>query len=895
MSVSFGSSSEKKLGASRIEWRKTDQGLVAYVIKSNGRAEQVVWAPQPGSQEAFLSCPVIECLYEGTRGPGKRLEESTLILTDKGWVQAKDVTMDHRFVAPDGTYTELLGIYPHPPQELYEIEFDEGQVIKCGPEHLWSIADPKYGFSGARGGWKVKDTEWIAKRHARLQQSKTTRGWLQTPRISQPVPGKTWEGPDPYILGLLLGGGTYNDKTGQARQAFLYSADEEIRRYVQEKGWSVRKYEGRQSTWMCWPNGEANKAILEVLPPAKGAFKSVPQVLLEADPETRLAVLQGLVDSDGCVDTEGRVTFTSISKDLMEGVQYLVRSLGGKMNFSLHERDEGPETSYGANPRYRGVLSLPNGVIPCRLTRKAERIKPIRLNQHRGIVRVEKIEEQAPAICFAVAHPSHLFVIEGFVLTHNTDALIMDFCQDVGKGWGVEWRGIIFRKSYPDLQDIIEKSRKWIPRIWPQAKYNETKSFWEWPTGEKLYFRQFSKPSDYYKYHGHAYPFIGWEELTTWPDDKCFKSMFSCLRSTKVGMPRKVRATTNPYGVGHNWVKMRYQLPVPKGQIIGKIITDSKDDAGELELPRVAIHGYLDENKVLLTADPDYKKNIRTAARNPAELAAWLDGSWDIVAGGMFDDIWYMGKDYILVEPFKIPDSWRIDRSFDWGSNAPFSVGWWAESDGSDYIDAFGHRRSTVRGDLFRIAEWYGWTGKPNEGKRLLATEIARGIVEYELEMGWRQPHNRRWCRVRPGPADNAIFDDEQGRKKDDPNAKSKATDMGMPVRIGNLLYPGITWEYSDKSPGSRKQGWEQMRAMMKAAIPPEKRIPPEEGLRERPGLFVFNTCDQFIRTVPALPRDENDMDDVDSEAEDHIGDECRYRVRFKKRNIRSGLTTGHY
>lgn len=182
----------------------------------------------------------------------------------------------------------------------------------------------------------------------------------------------------------------------------------------------------------------------------------------------------------------------------------------------------------------------------------------------------------------------------------KTDALIMDFCQDVGKGWGVEWRGIIFRKSYPDLQDVIEKSRKWIPRIWPGAKYNETKSFWEWPTGEKLYFRQFAKPSDYYKYHGHAYPFIGWEELTTWPDDKCFKSMFSCLRSTKVGMPRKVRATTNPYGVGHNWVKMRYQLPVRKGHIIGKIITDSKDDAGELELPRVAIHGYLDENKVLL-------------------------------------------------------------------------------------------------------------------------------------------------------------------------------------------------------------------------------------------------------------------------------------------------------
>ena len=471
----------------------------------------------------------------------------------------------------------------------------------------------------------------------------------------------------------------------------------------------------------------------------------------------------------------------------------------------------------------------------------------------------------------------------------KTDALIMDFCQEVGKGWGVEWKGIIFRKAYPDLQDIIEKSKKWIPRIWPRAEYNETKSFWQWPTGEKLYFRQFAKPSDYWKYHGHAYPWIGWEELTTWPDDKCFKSMFSCLRSTKVGMPRRVRSTTNPYGVGHNWVKMRYQLPVRKGQIIGKLIKDSRDSSGELELPRVAIHGYLDENKVLLRADPDYKKNIRTAARNPAELAAWMDGSWDIVAGGMFDDVWYAGKDHILLEPFKIPTSWKIDRSFDWGSSAPFSVGWWAESDGTDYVDAFGHKRSTVRGDLFRIAEWYGWTGKPNEGSRLLATEISRGIVERELEWGYRNPDNRRWCRVRVGPADTAIFDDELGRNKQDPSAKSKATDMAQPVRIGGLLYSGINWVPADKSPGSRKQGWEQMRKMMKNAVPPEA------GIREQPALFVFNTCEQFVRTIPGLPRDEDDMDDVDGKSEDHIGDECRYRVRARKREVSGGRTTGLY
>lgn len=226
----------------------------------------------------------------------------------------------------------------------------------------------------------------------------------------------------------------------------------------------------------------------------------------------------------------------------------------------------------------------------------------------------------------------------------KTDALLFDFLQDVGLGWGADWKGIIFRKTYPDLQDVIEKSRKWVKLIWPGATYNEAKSFWHWPTGEMLYFRQFAKPADYWKYHGHAYPWQAWEELCTYHDDGCFKSMFSCLRSTRVGMPRKVRATANPYGPGHNWVKLRYKLPIAGNKIMGPVITDPGDD-----MKRIAIHGNLRENKILLHADPKYISNIKKAARNPAELRAWLYGDWNIVAGGAIDDIWYAKKDRIVL------------------------------------------------------------------------------------------------------------------------------------------------------------------------------------------------------------------------------------------------------
>lgn len=457
----------------------------------------------------------------------------------------------------------------------------------------------------------------------------------------------------------------------------------------------------------------------------------------------------------------------------------------------------------------------------------------------------------------------------------KTDALLMDFARDVGKGWGADWQGIIFRRTYPELQDIITKSKKWFPLLYPGAKYNESKSFWQFPDGERLSFRQFNKESDYWKYHGHAYPWIGWEELTTWPDANGFKKMFSCNRSTRAGIPKRIRATTNPYGIGHNWVKARYQLPIAPGKAVGPLISDSRDEAGNLEPKRRAIHGVLDENKILLSVDPEYKSKLIAAARNKAELAAWLHGSWDIVAGGMFDDIWYEHKNRIVVEPFEVPSSWRIERAFDWGSSHPFSVGWYAVSDGTDLTFRNGDTVSTVRGDKFRIAEWYGWTGTPNEGLKLTAKQIAQGIVERELKWGL---HGR----VQPGPADSSIFDEENGN--------CIANDMKEVVTINGRQYPGVKWKKADKSPGSRKQGWEQIRKMMLATARPEK------GMRESPGLFVVGKSNpQFLRTIPSLPRDDKDLDDVDTDAEDHLGDELRYECRFELKQASQATTTGHY
>lgn len=494
----------------------------------------------------------------------------------------------------------------------------------------------------------------------------------------------------------------------------------------------------------------------------------------------------------------------------------------------------------------------------------------------------------------------------------KTDVALMDFYQDVGKGWGADWVGVLIRQTHPMLRDVIERSKKLFKKLCPTATYNEIKYMWEFPGGERLYFSHFNESRDFDNFLGHQYAWICWEELTRWPNDTYYKQMFSVLRSTRPGMPRKIRATTNPYGVGHGWVRERFKLfnwpqsscKLPececvksksgrrdafcrnyKSRVLGDLIEGKRDPiTGIKEADRRVIHNELSENRLLRHTDPEYLSRIKQSARNKSEEDAWVLGSWDITAGGMFDDIWGELRDTIQVPQFDVPFSWIIFRALDWGSAKPFSVGYYAVSDGTDLMFPDGKVRATVRGDIFRVGEIYGWTGQKNEGKRSTVTEIVREMITYELKRGWRMQDGKRG-RVKRGPADTGIFDVV--------NDNCIANDFEKKVRWYGIEWPGIVWERADKGPGSREQGWEQMRRRMLGA----KR--PPGGYREVPGLFVMlegtwkkdaNGVAQFlqlgdnhwVRTVPELPRDEKKPDDVDTDAEDHVADECRYALRYE-------------
>jgi hypothetical protein len=415
----------------------------------------------------------------------------------------------------------------------------------------------------------------------------------------------------------------------------------------------------------------------------------------------------------------------------------------------------------------------------------------------------------------------------------------MGFAQYCGMGYGDYWRGVIFRRNYKHLDDIISKSKRWFKQSAQKPRFLAGTSAlkWVWPTGEELLLRAFEDEEDYWSYHGHEYPYIGWEELTSWANINCYESMKSCNRSSFQGttrlprIPRYIRSSTNPYGVGHSWVKGYFIDPAP----YGKIIEDADGNK------RVCLFGSIKENPYL---GDEYIKTLQSIT-DPNKRKAWLEGSWDITSGGMFDDLWDAQKH--ILAPFKIPPSWRIDRSFDWGSSKPFSVGWWAQTDGTEAELPNGTRLQFPRKTLIRIGEWYGSTGKPNEGLRMTAKSVAQGILIREKMLGIEN-------RVNSGPADSAIY------------AVTDDASIGQ-----NMESEGVFWTEADKKSGSRKNGWELMRDRLSAVTDREK--------AEQPGLYVFNTCRDWIRTVPPIPRDPKDQDDVDTEAEDHSADDTRYRV----------------
>ncbi len=375
---------------------------------------------------------------------------------------------------------------------------------------------------------------------------------------------------------------------------------------------------------------------------------------------------------------------------------------------------------------------------------------------------------------------------------------------------------MIVRRTYPELRENhilpICQLLSCVGEASPLAEYNDAQKHIRFRNGSRILFRYCDTDADAERFQGTEVDVLFVDEATQQSEER-MKRLVACVRGVNTH-PKRIYYTCNPGGVGHAWVK--------------RLFIDRRYREGEDAADYRFIRSLLTDNHALMRADPDYLKQLQSLP--PKLRRAWLDGDWDIFEGQFFEDFVDDERHYLdrvhthVIEPFSPPPHWRVYRSFDWGYHRPFSCGWWAVDEG---------------GVAYRILEYYGCNGTPNEGLKKPPSTVFSEIARIERE------HPFLAGRAIHGVADPAIWNAETGK-----SIAEVAEEHGV---------------YFEKGDHARIPGWMQL----------HYRLAFDEG--GYPMLYVFRTCRAFIRTLPLLQYDKSRPEDLDTEGEDHVADEARY------------------
>ncbi|MGH8758111.1 MAG: terminase large subunit domain-containing protein [Burkholderiales bacterium] len=402
--------------------------------------------------------------------------------------------------------------------------------------------------------------------------------------------------------------------------------------------------------------------------------------------------------------------------------------------------------------------------------------------------------------------------------------------------WCVEIPGIqvyLFRRTLPDLRDNHLRGPTSLHAMLApfmdhgRVRYRAVENEFEFWNGSILHLCYCDSENDVEKYRGAEIHVLIIDELTHFSEYQ-YRFLRSRVRVAGLNVPDKyapflprIETASNPGSIGHAWVKRTFIAPRPPLEIW-------RVPAEEGGMLRQFIPARLADNPYLTKDDPEYANRLRGLGADSL-VRAMLDGDWDIVAGQAFEKL---ARKTHCIEPFTPPEDWLCFGSFDWGSSKPFSFGMWAVANGNALPDG----RRYNRGAMIRWNEWYGWNGKPNEGLRMEAEAVARGIRAKIADCGRKLSYIA---------ADPSIW------KVD-----------GGPSIAETFLRNGVTLRKADNS---RLVGYIQLRGRI-------------AGDEEGPMLLATSNCHAgFWRTMPDIVMDENKPEDIDTHQEDHCADDCRY------------------
>ncbi|MFJ6898934.1 helicase-related protein [Streptomyces hokutonensis] len=349
-------------------------------------------------------------LLQGEVGSGKAQPLDSLVLTPGGFRPMGDLEAGDEVVVPDGEIALIDGVFPQGEREVWRLVLSDGSQVECDDEHLWIV--------GTSRGWqRGQAPKVMTTREIRLDPFKAdgSSKWYLPAAAPVDLGGDCGLPLDPYLFGLLLGDGSF-------RHNLRFSTtDDEIRdaaATVLAPECRVVPVKGSRCDFTIQLAHRAGVVRNPVIQTLRGLNlwgvtshgKFVPDEFKNTSIKNRLALLQGLMDTDGTVDADGfSISFCSASLALANDVAWLVRSLGGRAR--VLPRKAAFDVS----------VALPDEHAPFRIARKAERVRtrPKYNTFRRGIRAVEYVGRK-PVQCISVAHPSHAYVTDNFTVTHNT-------------------------------------------------------------------------------------------------------------------------------------------------------------------------------------------------------------------------------------------------------------------------------------------------------------------------------------------------------------------------------------------------------------------------------------------------------------------------------------------
>lgn len=425
------------------------------------------------------------------------------------------------------------------------------------------------------------------------------------------------------------------------------------------------------------------------------------------------------------------------------------------------------------------------------------------------------------------ASPANEILYGGAAGGGKTKALVMDAFMRTSSFPGTT--AVIFRRTYQELEDTDIKEAK---ASYPQefATYNAGRHEFVLKNKSKILFRHCEYEADRFKYSGLEAQFMYFDELTTFTFT-IYDFLKTRLRATKAqGVTPIVRSASNPGNIGHGWVKKQFvdagpYMSIQTQEIYSEALHKTKKIRTQY-IPSLAL-----ENPFITD---DY---IFELEQKPEALRrALLNGDWDSFEGQVFKEFVNDPAHYIdrrhthVIAPFDVPAEWPRYFSFDWGYSDPFSCQWWA-------VD--------FQGRAYLYREWYGCKPRQaDKGIEISPEQIALGILE-------REEYETRNNLLVLRTADPSIFDKSRGDS------------------IADQMAPG----FRGRAKGVVFSKGDNARIAGKMQVHERLRFDHED----KPMMYVFSSCPEWIRTVPNLPYDETKTEDIDTDAEDHAYDATRY------------------